>query len=122
MNLKVCKKCGALVDVIKDCTCDNCGIRCCGEPMQDVNFNSSDGAVEKHKPVYEVVGNNIIVYVPHVMDVMHYIEFIELVAENVNEKVFFKAGDMPKAVFPYVRGSRVVAYCNKHGAWETEVI
>ena len=33
---KQCLKCGALVEVIKDCTCKDCGIRCCGEPMVEV--------------------------------------------------------------------------------------
>lgn len=29
--IKKCSKCGALVEVLKDCSCDNCGIVCCGE-------------------------------------------------------------------------------------------
>lgn len=32
-----CLKCGALVEVIKDCTCENCGIMCCGEKMVEVD-------------------------------------------------------------------------------------
>ena len=29
----VCAKCGALVKVLIDCTCENCGIKCCGEHL-----------------------------------------------------------------------------------------
>ena len=27
--IKKCKTCGAMVKVLKDCTCENCGIKCC---------------------------------------------------------------------------------------------
>lgn len=30
----VCSSCGAEVIVVKDCECDDCGIVCCGEPME----------------------------------------------------------------------------------------
>ena len=33
--LKRCNKCGALLKVLKDCNCDNCGITCCGETLQN---------------------------------------------------------------------------------------
>ena len=28
--IKKCLKCGALVEVINDCNCNECGITCCG--------------------------------------------------------------------------------------------
>ena len=31
--IRKCLKCGALVEIIKDCKCDNCEIKCCGEQM-----------------------------------------------------------------------------------------
>ena len=34
--LKKCIKCGALVRIIKDCKCNDCGIICCGEAMHDI--------------------------------------------------------------------------------------
>ena len=30
----VCGGCGAEVVVVKDCECDDCGIICCGKPME----------------------------------------------------------------------------------------
>lgn len=120
-DLRKCEKCGAIVQVIEDCHCENCGIRCCGEVMQKVTANTSDGAAEKHLPVVEVVGNYILVTVNHVMDADHYIEWVALDCEAVSGRKNFKAGEAVKAVFPYVKGSKVLAYCNKHGLWESIV-
>ena len=34
--IKECKNCGALVKVISDCTCNNCGIKCCSNEMVEL--------------------------------------------------------------------------------------
>lgn len=47
MIIKKCMKCGAEVLVHHDCTCENCGIRCCGEEMKVLEVNVS-GDEEKH--------------------------------------------------------------------------
>ena len=39
----ICEKCGALVKVLIDCTCENCGIKCCGETMKEIS--AEDGEV-----------------------------------------------------------------------------
>ena len=119
--LKKCAKCGAVVDVVKDCSCENCGIRCCGEPMQEVKPNSVDAAIEKHLPILEKVGEYIVATVPHVMTPEHYIEYISIVSNKINIKIFFKPGEVAKAVFPYVKGATVSSYCNLHGLWSVEV-
>ena len=41
-----CENCGAMVKVLIDCKCDNCGIKCCNEPMKEISeekesFNNS---------------------------------------------------------------------------------
>ena len=120
-KLKKCNKCGAMIEVLKDCTCDNCGFVCCGENMSDVVPNSVDASVEKHMPEYEVIGNFIVAHVNHVMEDEHYIEYIALSSENITAKKYFKAGEQAKAVFPYVKGSSLYAYCNKHGVWKKDV-
>ena len=33
LTIKKCAKCGATVQVLEDCKCQNCGIKCCGEEM-----------------------------------------------------------------------------------------
>lgn len=119
--IKKCMKCGATVRVLEDCTCDNCGIKCCGEEMKVMKTNSVDAAVEKHKPTYEKEGNEIIAKVNHVMEDEHYIEWIALVAGNKEYVVNLKPGEIAEARFPYVENSKLYAYCNKHGLWETEV-
>lgn len=32
-----CEKCGAMVKVLIDCTCENCGIKCCNETMKEIS-------------------------------------------------------------------------------------
>lgn len=34
-----CVSCGAIVKVITPCTCPNCGIKCCGKEMVEVDCN-----------------------------------------------------------------------------------
>lgn len=119
--IKKCNSCGALVEVLKDCNCKNCGIVCCGKNMETLSPNSTDASVEKHLPVYEVVGNYVVASVPHVMESEHFIEFLGLSSNNINAKKYFKAGETAKAVFPYVKGATLYAYCNKHGLWTCEI-
>ena len=119
--IKKCNKCGAIVKVIEDCNCDNCGIVCCGENMVALKANSTDGAVEKHVPTYEINGDEIIVTVNHVMEEDHYIEWISA-ASNDSELIKYLApGEDAKLVCKYVPGMVLYAYCNKHGLWKAEV-
>ena len=118
---KKCYKCGAMVQVEQDCNCTGCGIQCCGEEMHKLTPNSTDAAIEKHVPEYEVVGDKIKVHVNHVMDDDHYIAWIMLVIENKQCKVMLEPGKEAVAEFPYIPGSTVYEYCNKHGLWKAEV-
>lgn len=120
-EVKKCLKCGAMVEVLYPCTCENCGIKCCGEVMQTLRANSVDASFEKHLPVYEVKGNKILARVPHVMEEDHYIDYIVLETNDSVLKQYLKIGEEAKAEFPYVKGSKLFAYCNKHGIWCTEV-
>ena len=119
--LKKCNKCGALVEVLNDCTCENCGVKCCNEEMRVVLENSVDCAVEKHKPEYKVVGNYIVVTVNHVMEEKHLINWIAINSNKLTAKKYFEAGETAVAVFPYIKGSKILAYCNLHGLWSTIV-
>lgn len=119
--LKKCDDCGALVRVIKDCNCDDCGITCCGKVMRTIKSNEVDAAFEKHVPTYERDGNNIIVTVSHVMEEDHYIEWISLVSENKEETIHLKPGMEAKVTFKDVTKGMIYSYCNKHGLWENKV-
>ena len=119
--VKRCASCGALVKVLKDCDCENCGIVCCGNQMEVVKANSVDAAAEKHIPTYEVVDGKLFATVNHVMEEDHYIEWIAIVGDNFEKIEYFKPGDEPKAHCKYVPGSKIYAWCNKHLLWVKEV-
>lgn len=119
--IKKCRNCGATIKVINDCTCTDCGIKCCNEEMVKLTPNSVDAAVEKHVPNVEVNGNKIKVTVNHVMEDEHYIEWIAIITDTKECTKYFKPGDIAEAEFEYVSGSKVYAYCNKHSLWMKEV-
>lgn len=119
--IKKCNSCGAIVKVLEDCNCEGCGIMCCDKPMEVLVPNSVDAAVEKHIPTYEVVDDEIIVRVNHVMEKEHYIEWITLVKENKEITVKLYPEQAAEARFPYLKGGTLYAYCNKHGLWKTDV-
>ena len=119
--LKKCMKCGAFVKVIKDCKCDNCGIKCCGEQMQELVPNSVDATVEKHVPTYKINGDMIEVKVNHVMEEEHYIEWVAIVSEKRECIKYFNPGDACEVHFRYVPNSTLYAFCNKHGLWKNEI-
>ncbi len=119
LTIKKCLKCQATIKVINDCTCEDCGIKCCGEQMKEVRANSTDGAIEKHKPTYTIDGNKLIVTVNHVMEEEHYIEWVCLLTDDKEEYVYLK--NEPKAIFDKVTNGKIYAYCNKHGLWVTDI-
>lgn len=123
LKIKKCMNCGATVEIIEDCNCDDCGIQCCGEKMKELVPNSIDASAEKHVPTYEIKENNgeIHVKVNHVMDEDHYIECIGICYDNRIGKVFFKPGEKPEADFKYVKGAILYTLCNRHGLWSTKV-
>ena len=119
--VKKCLKCGATVKVLEDCSCENCGIQCCGEKMVKLEPNSVDAAFEKHIPTYEIKDGRVFIKVNHVMEADHYIEWISVVSEEKELTRYFKPGDEPTLGCEYIQGMAVYAYCNKHELWKTEV-
>ena len=43
----LCEKCGAMVKVLIDCTCANCGIKCCGETMKEISEEKANEILAK---------------------------------------------------------------------------
>lgn len=119
--LKKCAKCGALVKIIEDCNCEDCGIKCCGEEMKVVTPNSIEAAVEKHIPTYERVEDEIFVKVNHVMEKEHFIEWVAMVTDTREEFVKLYPKQNAECRFKYVPGAKLYAYCNKHGLWVADV-
>lgn len=113
----ICKKCGKMVAMVKESPCDTF---CCGEPMVEIIPGESDGAREKHVPVFSVEGNIVKVCVgevTHPMTEAHYIEWIMLTTNKGNQRKVLKPGDAPEASFALCEGEEVkavYAYCNLH--------
>ena len=117
----ICKHCGNIVAMVKDA---GVPIVCCGERMTELIPGTSDGAAEKHVPVYVADGNLVNVTVgtvEHPMLENHYIEWISVQTNYGNQRKVLKPGEAPKASFALLDGEKVeavYAYCNLHGLWK----
>lgn len=117
----VCPICGNVISLI-DGDIDH--IMCCGREMELLVANTKEASLEKHIPVYEHVEDELLVKVgeqEHPMEKGHYISFIAQVANN-NITIIKLYPEMSTEVrIPYIKGSIVYAYCNKHGLWQTKI-
>ena len=112
-----CEKCGTVMIQMET----NNEEVCCEHTMVELIPNSVDASFEKHVPTYERIGDKIIAKVNHVMEEEHYIEWIACVTKNDEEIRYFEPYMIAETEFVYVPGSKLYAYCNKHGLWEKEV-
>lgn len=123
MELKFykCATCGQIIVKVKDA---GIPVMCCGAPMEEIVAGTTDAAVEKHVPVYEVEGNVVKVTVGEVEHPMldeHYIEWIAIQTSEGMQKKDLKPDDAPKACFSLCEGETVeavYAYCNLHSLWK----
>lgn len=126
MELKLfrCAHCGNIVMKIVD---KGVPVVCCGEPMQELAPNTTDGALEKHVPVVEKTphgsGYSVTVKVgaaAHPMLPEHYIPLIAAVGEDTVVLKFPQPGDEP-VLKTFSRSEQVQAYelCNLHGYWKS---
>ncbi len=114
-----CDLCGNIVEVLHGGAGE---LVCCGQPMKLFTENTVDAAKEKHVPVIEKVTGGIKVKVgdvPHPMEEKHYIEFVELIADDKVYRQFLNPGEAPEAMF-CIEADQVSAreYCNLHGLWK----
>ena len=133
-----CPICGNIVEVLHK----GAVLSCCGQPMQLMDENSTDGAVEKHVPVLEAVDGGYRVRVgsaEHPMTPAHYIEWIELLTPTCVMRRELTPDDKPEALFLLdgdCMGGDVAcgaaagdsgcgvsarAYCNLHGLWAKKI-
>ena len=117
--LKKCLNCGALVEVYEDCTCSNCGIKCCGEEMKKLEPHCSNNE-EESVLTYEVIGDVLVVKVNPNIANEHNVEWVSMVSDEVVGKKFI-SDKINAATFPYIPGSTLYAYCNEHGLWCTKI-
>ena len=115
-----CEKCGAMVEMLEG---GGGTLFCCHEPMTLQEENTVDAAVEKHIPAIEKSEGRIKVSVgsvAHPMADVHYIEWIELVADGVSYRRFLAPGGEPAATFRLDAAEVTArAYCNVHGLWKS---
>jgi len=121
MKFLICEHCGNIVEMVKD---KGVPVVCCGQKMTELVPGTSDGAHEKHVPVWTVEGNKVFVTVgsvEHPMLEAHYIEWIALQTKFGTQRKALKPGDAPKTCFSLCDGDEVeavYAYCNLHSLWQ----
>lgn len=113
-----CEVCGNIIEVLHG---GGGQLVCCGQPMKQFVENTVDAAHEKHVPVIEKTPGGVKVTVgsvEHPMLDAHYIEWIEVIADNKIYRKYLNPEEKPEAVFE-VEAENVQAreYCNLHGLW-----
>lgn len=116
-----CAICGNIVEVTH---ASGGQLVCCGQPMTLQKENTVDASKEKHIPVVEKRGNEVLIKVgsvDHPMEEKHYIEWIEIETTGGVYKKFLNPGEKPEAIFK-IEDDIVCAraYCNIHGLWKYE--
>ena len=117
----VCEHCGNIITKVQD---SKVPVMCCGQPMKEMIPGTTDAAVEKHVPVYEVEGNVVNVKVgsvEHPMQPEHYIQWIVLQTNQGAQIKYLEPEHPPVASFALAEGEVVEAvleYCNLHGLWQ----
>ena len=117
----VCEHCGNIVEVVKDA---GVPIVCCGQKMTELVAGTTDAAVEKHVPVYEVTDGRVSVKVgevEHPMVEAHYIEWVSLQTNKGTQMKKLSPEQKPEVVFAICEDETVeavYAYCNLHGLWK----
>ena len=123
MELKFfgCTHCGNIVLMVKDA---GVPIVCCGEKMRELIPGTTEGAAEKHIPVYQVEGNRVSVRVgstDHPMQEEHSIEWAALQTKQGAQFKTMLPGRRPEVSFALCDAGEVeavFAYCNLHGLWK----
>jgi superoxide reductase len=118
-----CSICGKILGLIHD---TGIPTLCCGQAMKQLAANTSDGAAEKHVPVYEAdeQKGEIVVRVgsvEHPMEKEHYIMWIAQVSANKTTRIQLFPEQETTVRFACVKGATLYAYCNKHGLWKAPV-
>ena len=109
--MKIVKDNGSIMMILKE-----------GETSyNELKYNDCDASFEKHVPQYDRNNEEVTIYVNHVMEEDHYIEWICLLTDKKEEYMYFLPGDELIATFDKVESGKVYSFCNKHGLWLTEI-
>ena len=99
---------------------------CCGQEMTEQIPNTVEASAEKHLPAVSKTANGISVQVgsvPHPMAEEHHIAFVYVGTESGGQRKGLKVGTEPKCEFSFIddKPVKVLAYCNLHGLWESDI-
>jgi superoxide reductase len=114
-----CSICGNVVEVVNT---GASSLVCCNKEMDKLVAGSKDASQEKHVPVFERIGNGIIVKVgsvAHPMEEKHFIRFIEVLTKDQVLRTELVPNQAPEAFF-LVKADDVIEvreYCTVHGLW-----
>ena len=120
MKFYRCAKCGKIVCPVAETAAE---LVCCGETMQELIPEATDGDREKHVPVCSVEKGVIWVRVgtrEHPMTEAHLIDWIAVETKAGCQLKYLKPCCYPEAQFsllPNDEPLRIYAYCNLHGLW-----
>ncbi len=120
MKFYKCSHCGNIITFLED---KGVPVICCGEKMMELTANTSDGATEKHVPVYSIDGTIVNVSIgsaAHPMLAEHYIQWVVLLTKQGSQVKYLSPGSEPKVTFSITEDDEVEAvyeYCNLHGLW-----
>lgn len=115
-----CKHCHNIVLMVEDHLVNPV---CCGEKMQLLIANTTDGAIEKHVPDVKIENNLVRVKVgsiPHPMSEEHHIAFIILETNKGHYVHHLNHTGPAETVFALTDDEtpiNVYEYCNLHGLW-----
>ncbi len=117
-----CNVCGNIVEVVHAA---GGTLVCCEQEMALQIENTVDASKEKHVPVVKRVADGyevLVGSVEHPMEEKHYIEWIELISDNLVLRSNLKPGMKPYAKFttPELKDVYAREYCNLHGLWKGE--
>lgn len=116
-----CNVCGNIVEVVHTGAGE---LVCCGQAMELQTEKTKDEGQEKHVPVVEISGDNVLVNIgetEHPMTEEHYIEWVEIITTARVYRKTFTPGEKPFAKFSIAEEVvNVRAYCNVHGLWEKQ--
>lgn len=119
----ICAHCGNIIVKVRD---KGVAVQCCGEKMKEIIPGTSDGAEEKHVPVYDVQNGKVTVTVgevAHPMTPEHYIEWVCLEIEDGFQYKMLKPNMAPIVSFLISEKDKikaVYAFCNKHSLWKAQ--
>ena len=116
-----CKTCGNIIMKVVD---GGAVPQCCGEEMEELKQNTSEGKNEYHLPVMvQCDEKKVQIKVgqePHPMTSAHHIRFIYIKTKHGGQLICLKE-DHPAEVTLTMceKPTAIYAYCNLHGLWKT---